>query len=85
MKQPFTAAAALELQADRDRLAATIKEMVESLELMSLQHHECEDSWYSCPKSPGGCSNDEAGDNCDCGADAHNARIDAILARATGK
>jgi len=31
-----------------------------------------EDSWYSCPKSPDGCSNDRAGSNCNCGADTFN-------------
>jgi hypothetical protein len=38
-------------------------------------HHECEDPWYSCPKSPGGCSNESEGENCNCGADEHNAKI----------
>jgi len=30
-------------------------------------HYECEDSWYSCPKSEGGCANDLNGDECNCG------------------
>lgn len=32
------------------------------------QHHICEDSWYSCPMSEDGCSND-AREGCTCGAE----------------
>jgi hypothetical protein len=39
-----------------------------------------EDCWYSCPKAPDGCCNDNyAEDECICGADDHNARVDATL------
>lgn len=45
-------------------------------------HHYCEqDSWYSCPKAPEGCSNSDDGDECNCGADKQNLEVDAILAR----
>jgi hypothetical protein len=41
-------------------------------------HYECEDCWYSCPLSSGGCCNEnEAKDICTCGRDA---RVEAILA-----
>ena len=40
-------------------------------------HHECEDSWYSCPKSEDGCA-DDFKTGCTCGAEEHNAMIDAI-------
>lgn len=41
-----------------------------------------DDCWMSCPKS-GQCCNDTIPQNlCNCGADAHNARIDAALAAA---
>lgn len=43
------------------------------------KHNSCEDSWYSCPKSPEGCSNDSVGPECDCGADRINAMIDHAL------
>ena len=32
-------------------------------------HHECEDGWYSCPKSEYGCLDEGAGKECNCGAD----------------
>lgn len=40
------------------------------------------DCWFSCPKS-GECCNEVLKDVCTCGADAHNARIDAALAADT--
>ena len=43
-------------------------------------HYYCEDTWFSCPKSEEGCSNDGAGDECDCGADEHNAEVSAVYA-----
>jgi hypothetical protein len=46
-------------------------------------HYECEDCWYSCPKAPGGCCNDDK-EGCTCGADEWNARIDEAL-NAEGK
>lgn len=42
-------------------------------------HYHCDDSWYSCPKAPEGCSDHEKGTDCDCGADKFNAEIDTIL------
>jgi hypothetical protein len=51
------------------------------LEALKRKHLEVEDSWYSCPKSPEGCGNEFAGTECTCGADEHNALVDAIAAR----
>lgn len=39
---------------------------VEALETFT-HHYECDDPWYSCPESEGGCIND-AVTECDCGA-----------------
>lgn len=39
------------------------------------------DCWFSCPKSDGYCGDDPR-TKCYCGADEHNARIDALLAGA---
>lgn len=50
----------------------------ETLERLRLTHHCCEDSWYSCPKHEDGCSDGQQ-DTCNCGADSHNAIIDAAL------
>ena len=48
--------------------------------LARRKHYTCEDSWYNCPQSPDGSANDNAGTECDCGADEHNAKVDAICA-----
>lgn len=40
------------------------------------------DNWYSCPKAPDGCDDESKPKNvCDCGADEHNAKVDALLAQ----
>jgi hypothetical protein len=54
------------------------KVLVERLLKLKREHHECEDCWYSCPKSEDGCCNEGQGDECNCGADTHNAEIDSI-------
>lgn len=59
--------------------AESVRDLIENLR---RKHYECEDCWYSCPKS-GECCNDDAGDDCTCGADQHNARVDSLL-RALG-
>ena len=56
-----------------------------ALEALRLGHYECEDRWYSCPKSDGGCANEYQGVDCTCGADSHNARLDALIRRAVGR
>ena len=55
--------------------------LVEALEKSRIQHNECEDPYYSCPASG---KNPRERGYCDCGADEHNARIDAALALAKG-
>jgi len=54
--------------------------LVEQLvKLAKRGHYYCdEDSWYSCPKSKDGCANESAGDECNCGTDEHNAKVDAL-------
>lgn len=44
-------------------------------------HYYCEDSWYSCPKAEDGCANENAGTECNCGADEHNAKVEEINAK----
>lgn len=51
-------------------------------ELALRRHYYCEDSWYSCPKAEDGCANDDEGDNCNCGADKHNAEVERVYNRA---
>lgn len=46
-------------------------------------HYECDDCFYSCPKSSDGdCRNDGTRTECDCGVDHYNAIIDAALSAA---
>jgi len=42
-------------------------------------HTYCEDGWYSCPKAEDGCADENRGPECDCGADEHNAEVDALM------
>ena len=43
-------------------------------------HHECEDCWYSCPKSESGCCDDSVEKTrCTCGKDRNNQIIDQLL------
>jgi len=42
-----------------------------------VRHYECEDSWYSCPKSPDGCSDDRQ-DICNCGYESRLAKLMAF-------
>lgn len=58
------------LSAGLERLAALAKR----------SHYYCEDGWYSCPKAEDGCANESRGPECDCGADEHNAEVDALMA-----
>ncbi len=54
--------------------------IAESLPSLRRKHDQCDDPWYSCPKSEDGCINESLPkDYCNCGADAHNARIDTAL------
>lgn len=54
-----------------------IKEFVTSIS--NEPHEECDDPWYSCPKSENGCLNENAGDSCTCGADSRNEKVDVII------
>ena len=59
------------------------KLILELGELARRSHYYCdEDSWYSCPKAPEGCANDAVGDECNCGVDEHNAKVDSVVKRA---
>jgi len=48
-------------------------------ELAKRGHDGCDDKWYSCPKHEDGCSNPNAGTECNCGADAINSEVEDIL------
>lgn len=60
-----------------DQRPAEVRAMAESLR---IPHLYVEDCWYSCPKAPEGCCNDNYPEGtCNCGADEHNARVDKLL------
>lgn len=55
-------------------------DLMQQLATLALRkHYYCEDAWYSCPKHPDGCSDDSVGQDCNCGADEHNASVHALL------
>ena len=65
-----------------DRLRQERDELLKALKQYGTRaHYYCEDPWYSCPKAPDGCCNDAEGTDCNCGADGHNAAVNALLAR----
>lgn len=77
------------------RLIAAAPEMVEMLEKARRPHQHLEqDCWYCCSAPHPGdysdtephttCDDSRSGKPCDCGADAFNAPIDALLARIRG-
>ena len=55
-----------------------LDELIEKLKVLKVKHYECEDCWYSCPKSEEGCCND-GGSDCTCGADNRNKEVDALI------
>ena len=48
-------------------------------EKFPVLHDYCEDSWYSCPKAPDGCSNEDRGDDCFCGAEEYYDEIKQFI------
>ena len=65
--------AAESLKAERERA----KDLVRAFCILAKRnHYECEDGWYSCPKSEDGCANDNAGKDCTCGADDFNKMLE---------
>ena len=60
--------------------------LVEQLAALARrQHANCPDPWYTCPAHPDGCANDSKPEGvCDCGADTHNATVEALQARIAG-
>lgn len=57
-----------------------INELINQLAMMAIgTHYECEDSWYSCPQSRDGCSNDTKDGECDCGRDSREKKVEEIL------
>lgn len=60
------------LRAENAKLRAALESLRQN------GHYECDDTWYSCPKHPEYCGDDDR-NHCNCGTDATNAIIDAAL------
>ena len=60
-------------------LRKAAQQALEALEASRRSHYYCEDTWYSCPKHEDGCSNEMEGDECNCGADEANEKIDQSI------
>ena len=69
---------------------ADLIEYLESIDLLSglykmaelamRTHSNSDDPYYSCPLSENGCCNDDLPkDECHCGADEHNKKVDELL------
>jgi len=54
-------------------------DVLSELEKLRASHFYCDDCWYSCPKAQYGCCDATQGDDCNCGADDHNDRLDKII------
>ena len=61
------------------RLNEIIARLKEALPTFKRGHYYCDDCWYSCPKAEDGCCDERAGEDCNCGADEWNARIDLLM------
>lgn len=48
---------------------------IEAMEKSKRPHAYCEDTWYSCPKHEEGCADVRQGDECNCGADSVNLKL----------
>lgn len=57
--------------------------LAQELGALAMRHHyTCEeDIWYACPKAATGCADDRQGTECNCGADAHNAKVTSLLVK----
>lgn len=64
----------------------TVREIVEFLK-QCKREHRYSDGWYSCPKAVDQYGNkvyDTQGDECNCGADAFNRKIDEFIEKLGG-
>lgn len=56
-----------------------LSELYNDIEKLKMHHYTCDDDWHSCPKSEEGCGNELQGDECTCGAEYTNDKIDSVL------
>jgi hypothetical protein len=56
-----------------------VSDLIKFLETLRREHYWCEDSYYNCPKHIEGCADSSKPKECDCGAELHNANIEAMI------
>jgi len=56
-----------------------LKMAIDTLQNARRKHFYCEDTYYSCPKHEDGCADDRQPDECNCGADKLNSKIDIAI------
>lgn len=78
----------VEAQEERAWLIAEVKRLREAMGVVAeaiptLERHHVviDDCWYSCPASGDCCDDRETDGECNCGADRHNAQLQALLDR----
>jgi len=54
-------------------------------EKFPIQHHECDDCWYSCPKASDGCCDESVSDECNCGAERKHEELRDFIMKALQK
>lgn len=69
------------LREEAAAMTAAMQQVSALIEKGQKRHYDCEDSWYACPLSEGGCAN-PAWDktDCTCGASQYNEILDAVAA-----
>ena len=77
-EEPCSSCRATDGKFDGIDIPSPWRDVREFLENTRMSHHYCDDSWYSCPKHPDGCANEELTE-CNCGADEYNKKLDEIL------
>lgn len=71
-------------QMNYDQLERAVYLLTNTLKSLRIKHYECEDGWYSCPKSDSYFGKDYEDypieeRPCLCGADEQNQKIDTVL------
>lgn len=61
------------------KLESLLGLILDFLEKSRRGHDYCDDCWYTCPEHPEGCCNDDAGNECNCGANKYNEKLNKTI------
>jgi len=59
------------------------EELIQRIRTLRISHHICDDNYYTCPiadEEARRFKDDQDKDKCTCGASAHNAKIEKLIA-----